>query len=463
MMIDNGVALSSTLSCFEVLPSTAEADPRDLEVMSGRHLNAYYSRQKRKKTKGKNWWFKDAWYTKEVEYDFQYYKMGGFVVSGSDPETHNLPGYGDQKNYEIFIKAGLKPEEAIQIMSANGAKLLDLEDLGTIQKGKTANLVILNGDLIQNPKIIREVETVFKDGIGYDPQKLINSIKESLGTENDDSMKYFGLKPPGIQPEVFAPNLISKPNRYEFGCAFSKDGKEFFFAEDNGQKNVIYQSRLIDGVWTQPKKLFQGNPYKHNDPILSPDQNRLYFISNRPLNGYGEGKDIDIWYAEREGDGWSDPINAGPNINNNLNQYFISFTNSGTMYFATKVDDGTDYNYDIVYSKLKNGKYQKPKTLPEAINTKRYEADVFVAPDESYVIFCSTRRTGLGRGDLYISFKDKNGKWAPAVNMGAPVNTPDYEFCPFVSADGKYLFYTSKKDIYWVSTEILEKYREKKD
>ena len=131
------------------------------------------------------------------------------------------------------------------------------------------------------------------------------------------------------------------------------------------------------------------------------------------------------------------------------------------MYFATKVDDGTDYNYDIVYSELKNGKYQKPQKLPEAVNTSRYEADVFVAPDESYLIFCSTRRTGVGRGDLYISFKDKNGNWDPAVNMGAPVNTPNYEFCPFVSADGKYLFYTSNRDIYWVSTEILEKYREK--
>ena len=82
MMIDNGVVLSSTLSCFEVLPNTAEADPRDLEVMSARHLNAYYSRQERKKNQGKNWWFKDAWYTKEIEYDYQYFKMGGFVVSG---------------------------------------------------------------------------------------------------------------------------------------------------------------------------------------------------------------------------------------------------------------------------------------------------------------------------------------------------------------------------------------------
>ena len=252
-MIDNGVALSSTLSCFEALPNSAEADPRDLEVMSTRHLEAYHNRQNRKKMKGKDWWFKDAWYTKEIEYDYQYYKMGGFVVSGSDPETHNMPGYGDQKNYEIFIKAGFKPEEAIQVMTANGAKLLDLEDLGTIQKGKTANLVVLDGDLIQNPSVIREVETVFKDGTGYDPQKLINSIKGSLGTENDNSMEYFGLKPPGIQPEVFAPGLISKPNRYEFGCAFSKDGKEFFFAEDNGQKNIIYQTRLIDGVWTPHK------------------------------------------------------------------------------------------------------------------------------------------------------------------------------------------------------------------
>lgn len=460
-LIDHGIALSSTLAVFEVLPPTAEADSRDLEIMSPRHLEAYYHRQKRKEELGAEWWFKEEWFQKCVQYDLQFFKQGGFVVAGSDPEAHNLPGFGDQKNYEIFIKAGFKAEEAIQIMTSNGAKLLELENLGTIQKGKIANLVVLDGDLEADPSTIRAVQTVFKDGIGYDPQRLIESIKGNVGSPTDDSMAYFGQKEPADKPEKFAPNLISKPNRYEFGCAFSKNGREFFFAEDNGVKNIIYHSKLKDGVWTEPVKLFQDDSFNYNDPMLSPDESRLYFISNRSLDGSNRKKDIDIWYAERKGEGWSAPINLGPTINSNLNEYYMSFTSTGTLYFASKdrAEDAPQYAYDIYRSSLENGEYSTPQKLPKEINTHRYEADVFIAPDESYMIFCAIRREGLGKGDLYISFKDKDGNWTPSKNMGDTINTDKHELCPFISGDGKYLFFTSNQDIYWVSTDIIEKYK----
>ncbi|MEO0338730.1 MAG: hypothetical protein AAF242_05905, partial [Bacteroidota bacterium] len=152
------------------------------------------------------------------------------------------------------------------------------------------------------------------------------------------------------------------------------------------------------------------------------------------------------------------PINAGPKINTEGNEYYISFTQDGTMYFASDghaVED-KGANHDIYYSKYIDGDFQKPVVLGAAINTEAYEADVFIAPDESYIIFCSTRAGGYGRGDLYISFKNNDGDWTPAVNMGAAINTSNYEYCPFVSKDGKYLFYTSKQDIYWISTKILE-------
>ena len=79
--------------------------------------------------------------------------------------------------------------------------------------------------------------------------------------------------------------------------------------------------------------------------------------------------------------------------------------------------------------------------------------------DESYIIFCATRQDGLGRGDLYISFKDDKGSWTPSKNRKETINTEGHELCPFVMKDGKYFFYTSNKDIYWVSTAILEDYK----
>ena len=107
--------------------------------------------------------------------------------------------------------------------------------------------------------------------------------------------------------------------------------------------------------------------------------------------------------------------------------------------------------------KQKNGAFQKSIRLGDQINSADYEADVFIAPDETYIIFCSTRADGYGRGDLYISFKQDNGEWTKAVNLKAPINSKNHELCPWVTQDGKYFLYTSNQDIYWVSTEIFER------
>ncbi|MBG6129007.1 hypothetical protein IWQ47_000301 [Aquimarina sp. EL_43] len=112
-----------------------------------------------------------------------------------------------------------------------------------------------------------------------------------------------------------------------------------------------------------------------------------------------------------------------------------------------------------IASKSINGEFQKAITLGDSINTSNYEADVFVDPEETYVIFCARRPEGLGRGDLYISFKNTDGTWTKSINMGEKINTKNHELCPFVSKDGKYFFYTSNQDIYWVSTKIIDALR----
>ena len=255
--------------------------------------------------------------------------------------------------------------------------------------------------------------------------------------------------------------LFLKQNRHEFGCTFSKKADEFLFGVDAGSKSEIYSSKLVRGVWSTPELVFKDALYSYNDPMLTADEKQLFYISNKPKNDKQDKGDIDIWYSNREGNGWSAPINAGSTINSNLDEYYASFTNSGTLYFASKdkTNGAPDYAFDIYKSTLKDGQYQTPEKLPAAINTNRYEADVFIAPDESYMIFCAIRKGGLGRGDLFISFKNKEGNWTEAVNMGSTINTKNHELCPFVSKDGKYLFYTSNKDIYWVSAEILNKYK----
>ncbi|MCX2681409.1 ankyrin repeat domain-containing protein [Galbibacter sp. EGI 63066] len=275
--------------------------------------------------------------------------------------------------------------------------------------------------------------------------------------------KYMGQEEPGINPKMFAPNFISTEEQ-EFGSVFNKERTEFYFGVDVGGRNEIRFSKMEENQWTKPVTILSDKRYNYNDPFLSNKENRLYFISKRALDGKGEIKDVDIWYVERIDNGWSEPINAGSNINTSGDEYYISFTNDGTMYFASDGHtrkDTTRTDHDIYYAKMIDNEFQEPVLLDSAVNTTDYEADVFVSPDESYIIFCSTREGGFGRGDLYISFKNDDGNWTKAVNMGKEINTKHYEYCPFVTKDGKYLLYTSNQDIYWVSTEVILKIKNK--
>jgi len=279
----------------------------------------------------------------------------------------------------------------------------------------------------------------------------------SCKSQVDENLKYLGLKPPTTTPEVFAPGHISTTNEYEFGSVFNKDGTEFYYGVNVGGREEIRYCQLTKEGWSKPRTIMSHERYGYNDPFLSPDEKRLYFISRRAMDGKGELKDYDIWYAERNGDGWSDPINAGPNINTENEEYYISFNREGTMYFSS---NKVDVNFDIYTSAFVDGAFQAAVPMSEAINTTNYEADVFIDPDESYIIFCARRPDGSGQGDLYISFKKDDGTWTQSKNMGERINTRGHELCPYVTMDGKYFLYTSNKDIYWVDAKIIEEMRE---
>ena len=274
-------------------------------------------------------------------------------------------------------------------------------------------------------------------------------------------LKYIEKEKPGVTPQIFSKDFVTLDSRNEFGSVFNSEGNEFYLGVDvNGKAHIVY-TQLKDGQWTTPEIIIQDDKYSFNDPFLSPDEQRLYYISNKPLNSLDNNSDYDIWYSEKNGNTWSAPINAGAAINTDANEYYISFTEDGAMYFSSNKESEKNNrrNFDIYKSEYKNGVFQEATKLGPSINTTAYEADVFVSPDESYVIFCSERETGLGRGDLYISFKNKNGEWQEAVSLGAPINTINHELCPYVTSDGKYFFYTSNQDIYWVSTEYFNKFR----
>jgi imidazolonepropionase-like amidohydrolase len=119
-----------------------------------------------------------------MEFDRMFVQAGGLLAAGSDPTGSGgaLPGFGDQRNHELLVEAGFSPVEAIRIMTLNGAKVLGVEkELGSIETGKVADLVVIRGNPAATPKDIRNVTIVFKDGVGYDSAKLLGEVKGVVG------------------------------------------------------------------------------------------------------------------------------------------------------------------------------------------------------------------------------------------------------------------------------------------
>ncbi len=276
-----------------------------------------------------------------------------------------------------------------------------------------------------------------------------------------DPNAYLGLDLPGLEPEVFAPGVISMPDAYEYGSVFTEDGLELFFGVNVGERAEIRSTRWLDGKWTTPSVVL-GNPrYTFGDPFLSVDEDRLYFISNRPLKEEtSPPKDFDIWSIERNKSGWGQPVNVGSPVNSAGDEYYISFAQDGRLYFASDRNDKKDQgNFDVFSAPESDAGFGEALTLEGDLNTGRYEADAFVAPDESYILYGSTRPEGLGRGDLYISLRRDDGTWSKGTNLGPKINSAGHELCPFVTADERLLFFTSKEDVYWVDAAILDEFR----
>jgi hypothetical protein len=146
---------------------------------------AYVALKRRIDSAGRSPFTNDV-FKKALTFEREFVKAGGLLAAGVDPTGAGgaLAGFGDQRNYELLIEAGFTPPQVVQIMTLNGARILGVQDrLGTVEAGKLADLVVLRGDLATNPLVIREVTTVFKDGVGYDSAKLLAAVKGRVGID----------------------------------------------------------------------------------------------------------------------------------------------------------------------------------------------------------------------------------------------------------------------------------------
>jgi len=183
-LISKHVAVTSTLPVFEtIVPNRAPLEPRVLDAMLPEARVQYLQRRSIiSDAAAKSHWA--AYLKKEMEFEHEFAKEGGLLLAGLDPTGYGgvIAGFGDQREVELLVEAGFTPLEAIHIATANGAEFLgEQNQIGTIAPGKAADIVVINGDPSANIKDIENVEIVFKDGVGYDSPKLIESVKGLVG------------------------------------------------------------------------------------------------------------------------------------------------------------------------------------------------------------------------------------------------------------------------------------------
>ena len=192
-LVQRHVAVTSTLPVFEMsVPGRPPIQQRIFDALSPDARSAVLNNKVRagdttaiRKRYGSDSSPWAAAFKKEMEFEHAFAQAGGLVLAGLDPTGMGgvIAGFGDQREVELLVEAGFSPLEAIHIATANGAQFMgELDRVGTIARGKQADLVVIKGDPSKQIEDIEKVETVFKDGIGYDSAKLIESVRGVVGS-----------------------------------------------------------------------------------------------------------------------------------------------------------------------------------------------------------------------------------------------------------------------------------------
>ncbi len=277
---------------------------------------------------------------------------------------------------------------------------------------------------------------------------------------------YFGIPLPGDTPELLAPGFISTDSTSEYGGHFSPDGRMFIFTRFSpGIEGQLQYTEYKDGTWSNPERVPFGLEDTQVESCFSPDGTKLYYVHIPPTTGEEISEFFhDIWVVDWTGSSWGVPKQL-TSIDLGSRRICPSVANNGNLYYSGDYQKAGDK--DIYCSRFINGSYTEPENLGNAVNSEYFEEHVYIAPDESYIIFDSYRPGLEGNTDNYISFRSENGIWTEARKLEGMVNTGGYDWYPSVTPDGKYILFSRNSngqiDIYWVGAGIIDDMRGKQD
>ncbi|MGY8913658.1 MAG: TolB family protein [Flavobacteriales bacterium] len=245
---------------------------------------------------------------------------------------------------------------------------------------------------------------------------------------------------------LFGEGIISTP-LYERDMAISSQGNELVYTlgDYKQTKRCLVSLKKQNGDWVKPEILNISGKYQDIEPFYSPNGNRLYFASNRPIYNDSIRTDYNIWYSDKNEDIWSEPVPLDSIINTKGDEFYPALSKNGNLYFTATREDGIGRE-DLFMSEFADGEFLFPEPLPIEINTPFFEFNAFISPNDDFIIFSSFGRDdGFGGGDLYISEKDQQGKWKKAKNMGRLINSDKLDYCPFVDWEFKNFYFTSER------------------
>lgn len=277
-------------------------------------------------------------------------------------------------------------------------------------------------------------------------------------------------------PTVFAPGRISTATE-QWRITFTPDGGTAYFAASAAffpftRQATIYESHLVQGEWSEPVVAPFSGVYSDIDPFLSPDGQRLYFSSVRPVNGQRR-VDIDLWMVERTAEGWSEAIHLGDAVNSpTADELYPSVDAAGTLYFASGPFFPQPGRHFDIYAAAREGRGFAPRVaLGSGVNTQPSASDPNlqaawdfnpeISVDGKTLVFTSLRPGGYGFGDLYVSQR-VGETWTPARNLGPTVNTAADEYHPTLSRNRNELYFVRRGgergwqgDFYRIATSAL--------
>lgn len=371
--------------------------------------------------------------------------------------------YKDKEAEEYIIKAIEKDDNFIEAHSAYAQLLIGQKKYQEaalhLKKAISINpdaFPINHFMLASTSMLLGDYKTAYSSYKKFLTYQYINPEMKEMA-EREMKNAEFGMNairhPLNFHPENIG-NAINSADD-EYFPSITADGETFIFTRKVGMQEDFYVSHKVQGKWQAAVPMPAINSLGNEGaPSISADGKIMFFASCINIEGnYGSPErkgygSCDIFYSENINGKWSKPVNVGTPINTQHWETQPSFSSDGkTLYFIRGiVSRGEIRQGDIYMSVLDdNGKFSEPVKLDSNINTDRDEESVFIHPDNQTLYFSSNGHAGMGGLDIYMSKRQPDGSWGPAINLGYPINTHNDENSLLVDPSGKWAYFASNR------------------